>query len=164
MTFPGKEQILKYLKEVKDPEVPVVDVVELGVVRNVAIEDGQVRIDLTPTYSGCPAMKVMELEIRAALKSRGIENVSIKTVFFPPWTTDWMSDETKQKLRAYGIAPPGKVAAQDLNPLHWQEKKVSCPFCDSQNTRLTSQFGSTACKALYYCNSCQQPFEHFKCI
>lgn len=164
MTFPEKAQILEYLKEVKDPEVPVVDVVELGVVRKVVIENGQVQIDLTPTYSGCPAMKVMEQDILAALKSRGIENVSIKTVFFPPWTTDWMSDETKQKLKAYGIAPPGKVAAPDLNPLHWQEKKTPCPFCDSEDTRLTSQFGSTACKALYYCNSCQQPFEHFKCI
>lgn len=164
MALPEKEQILDYLKTVKDPEVPVVDVVELGVVRNVAIENGQVCIELTPTYSGCPAMKVMEQDILAVLKSRGIENVSIKTVFFPPWTTDWMSDETRQKLKAYGIAPPGKVAAQDLNPLHRQEKKVSCPFCDSEDTRLTSQFGSTACKALYNCNSCRQPFEYFKCI
>lgn len=164
MTFPEKEKILEYLKAVKDPEVPVLDVVELGVVRDVALEDGGVRIEITPTYSGCPAMKVMEREIIAELKSRGFENVTVKTVFSPPWTTEWMSEETRQKLKEYGIAPPGKVALEDFNPLNWQEKQVTCPFCDSEETRLTSQFGSTACKALYYCNSCQQPFEHFKCI
>lgn len=164
MTLNKKEQILEYLKAVKDPEVPVVDVVELGVVRDVVLEDGGVRIDITPTYSGCPAMKVMEQEIIAELKSRGFEKVTVKTVFSPPWTTEWMSEETRQKLKEYGIAPPGKVAPEDFNPLNWQEKHVPCPFCDSEDTNLTSQFGSTACKALYYCKHCQQPFEHFKCI
>jgi ring-1,2-phenylacetyl-CoA epoxidase subunit PaaD len=164
MTFPDKEQIFEYLKEVKDPEVPVVDVVELGIVRDVIIEDGGLRINITPTYSGCPAMKVIEREIIAALKSKGFEHVTVKTVFSPPWTTEWMSEETKRKLKEYGIAPPGRVTPEDHNPLNWQEKKVPCPFCDSQDTSLTSQFGSTACKALYYCNNCQQPFEHFKCI
>ena len=160
----SKDQIYEYLKAVKDPEVPVIDVVELGVVRNVEIEAEAVRIDLTPTYTGCPAMKVMEEEIIAILKTKGIENVTLKTVLFPPWTTDWMTEETKQKLKAYGIAPPQTVTAADLNPLNWEAKAVACPFCESDDTNLTSQFGSTACKALYYCNNCQQPFEHFKCL
>jgi ring-1,2-phenylacetyl-CoA epoxidase subunit PaaD len=160
----SKDQILTYLREVKDPEVPVIDVVELGVIRHVELEGNQVRIDLTPTYSGCPAMKVIEQEIVFTLNAKGIENIVLKTVLSPPWTTDWMSEETRQKLKKYGITPPGKVGTDDLNPLHRQSKEVSCPFCDSTDTRLTSQFGSTACKALYYCHNCQQPFEHFKCL
>ena len=160
----SKETIYQHLKSVKDPEVPVIDVVELGVVRDVRIEGDSVAIDLTPTYSGCPAMKVMETEILAALKAKGIEQVAVNTVLQPAWTTDWMSETARQKLKDYDIAPPDKVAAADLNPLNWETKSVSCPFCDSAETDLTSQFGSTACKALYYCNGCQQPFEHFKCI
>lgn len=159
-----EQQILEYLKTVKDPEVPVIDVVELGVVRKVRCRDERVEIDITPTYSGCPAMKVMEREILDALKERGINDVHIRTVLYPAWTTDWMSEETRRKLQDYGIAPPEKVSGSDLNPLHYAEKKVACPYCAAEDTRLTSHFGSTACKALYYCNSCQQPFEHFKCI
>ena len=160
----SKNQIYKYLKAVKDPEVPVIDVVELGVVRSVETDGETVQIELTPTYTGCPAMKVMEQEIVSALKAKGIENIILKTVLFPPWTTDWMTEETKQKLKEYGIAPPQKVTDTDLNPLNWETKTVDCPFCESGNTKLTSQFGSTACKALYYCSNCQQPFEHFKCL
>lgn len=157
-------QIYEYLKAVKDPEVPAINVVELGVVRDVKCADDGVEIDITPTYTGCPAMKIMEADIRAELTERGIENITIRTVMFPPWTTDDMSDSTRAKLKAVGIAPPEKVRSEDLDPLNFQEKKVPCPMCDSGNTRLTSQFGSTACKALYYCDACLQPFEHFKCI
>lgn len=158
----SEQQIWDWLNEVPDPEIPVISVVELGVVRGVHLEDDGVRIDITPTYSGCPAMRVMEQEIQRKLKEKGIPKVLVRTVLAPPWTTDWLSDSTRQKLKAYGIAPPEKAAAslRGLDPIHTH---VSCPFCDSENTRLQSQFGSTACKALYYCDDCLQPFEHFKC-
>ncbi len=158
------DQIFQLLKQVKDPEVPVLDVVEMGVVREVEVTDRRVTVKITPTYTGCPAMKMLEEGIVRVLRENGFSGVSVETVLSPPWTTDWLSDETKQKLKDYGIAPPGKVAPEDVNPLQWDEKKVPCPYCDSEDTSLTSQFGSTACKALYYCNHCQQPFEHFKCI
>lgn len=158
------DQIVQLLKQVKDPEVPVLDVVEMGVVREIDVTEGVVTVKITPTYTGCPAMKVLEEGIIRVLREHGFSEVLVETVLSPPWTTDWLSDETKQKLKEYGIAPPGKVTPEDGNPFRRDEKKVSCPFCDSQDTSLTSQFGSTACKALYYCNNCQQPFEHFKCI
>ena len=162
---PAVRRIYELLKAVKDPEVPVIDVVELGVVRRVSVaDDGAVNVDITPTYSGCPAMKVMETQIVARLKAMGVPVVNIKTVLFPPWTTDWMEEAARAKLKAYGIAPPGDVSDSDLDPLHRAVKSVDCPFCDSTDTTLTSQFGSTACKALYTCNACRQPFEHFKCI
>ncbi len=157
-------RIYEYLKEVHDPEIPVLNLIELGVVRDVKIEDGNVQIDITPTYSGCPAMKMMEEEIVSKLKSKGFHSVTVKQVYSPAWTTDWMTEEAKSKLKNYGIAPPGKVSAEDRNPFHHTPKPIACPYCDSQNTQLTSQFGSTACKSLYYCHNCQQPFEHFKCI
>jgi ring-1,2-phenylacetyl-CoA epoxidase subunit PaaD len=157
----SKEKILELLKEVKDPEVPVLDIVELGVVRDVEFEDGNVRIVITPTYSGCPAMRAIEDEITATLLKNGIKNSSTRTIFSPPWTTDWMSDKTKNKLKEYGIAPPGKTTAElvDLNTT-----TTICPFCNSENTELKSEFGSTACKSLHYCKECDQPFEHFKCL
>ncbi|RMF54807.1 MAG: phenylacetate-CoA oxygenase subunit PaaJ [Calditrichaeota bacterium] len=159
-----EEQIIQALRQVKDPEVPVLDIVEMGIVRGVEITESQIIITITPTYTGCPAMRVIEEEINQVLKTEGYENVEVKTVLFPAWTTDWLTEEARLKLKAYGIAPPEKVNEVDLNPFNWEEKKVACPFCESMNTSLTSQFGSTACKALYYCNNCQQPFEHFKCI
>lgn len=158
------DHIYDLLRDVYDPEIPVLNLVELGVVRRVDLVDGAVEVDITPTYSGCPAMKVMEAEIVAKLREAGVETIRINTVWSPAWTTDWMSAETHRKLKEYGIAPPGQVAATDLNPRHYGEKKVPCPYCDSEDTVLKSQFGSTACKAMYACNSCRQPFEHFKCI
>ena len=157
----SKEKILELLTEVKDPEVPVLDIVELGVVRDVKFQDGNVSVLITPTYSGCTAMNTIENDITAILHKNGIENITTKTVFSPPWTTDWMSEQTKNKLKAYGIAPPGRTTAElvDLNTA-----TTICPFCNSENTELKSEFGSTACKSLHYCKECDQPFEHFKCI
>ena len=160
-----KETIWNLLKEIPDPEVPAINIVELGVVREVIIHDDSLEIIITPTYSGCPAMKMIEEDIISTLKENGFENIKIKTIFSPPWTTDWMTDETKAKLKSYGIAPPDKLSKEELFPFLSEKKKIlSCPYCNSENTVLQSQFGSTACKALYYCNNCQQPFEHFKCL
>jgi ring-1,2-phenylacetyl-CoA epoxidase subunit PaaD len=160
----SSEEILQILKQVKDPEVPVIDIVELGVVRNVLVEENNVQINITPTYSGCPAMQVIEQEIKDTLKKNGIENFSIKTIFSPAWTTDWLTDEAKQKLKDYGIAPPSGTTEQHLNSfIKGKFNPVQCPFCNSVNTRITSAFGSTACKALHFCNNCMQPFEEFKC-
>lgn len=153
-----KEEILKLLEEVYDPEIPVLNIVEMGIVRNVNESDNGYEIEITPTYSGCPAMKTIEDEILDLLHSEGVEKAKIKKVYSPPWTTDWMSEETKLKLREYGIAPPGGSAEEFIL------KKITCPFCKSTNTKLTSEFGSTSCKSLHYCNECSQPFEHFKCI
>lgn len=159
----SSEEIWSFLHEVKDPEVPVLDIVELGVVREVSCEDDRVLVRITPTYTGCPAMRVMEEGIRKVLRRRGVKEVMIETVYAPAWTTDWMSEESRARLKEYGIAPPGKVEEEAVFSLREAERTIPCPFCDSQNTRLTSQFGSTACKALYYCHACHQPFEHFKC-
>ena len=159
-----KSSILNLLKQIPDPEVPAINIVELGVVREVMVLEDSLEIVITPTYTGCPAMKMMEEDILALLTEKGYQNIKIKTVFSPAWTTDWMTEETKAKLKAYGIAPPDKTDNENLFPFLKEKKKLlACPFCNSQNTVLKSQFGSTACKALYYCNECQQPFEHFKC-
>lgn len=153
-----KEEILKLLEEVYDPEIPVLNIVEMGIVRNVNENDNGYEIEITPTYSGCPAMKTIEDEIIDVLSSEGIEKVNVKKIFSPAWTTDWLSETTKTKLREYGIAPP------EGNAEEFVFKKITCPFCKSPNTKLTSEFGSTSCKSLHYCNNCSQPFEHFKCI
>lgn len=154
--------IIELLHEVKDPEIPVVSVVELGIVRGVLIDEptGEVTVQITPTYSGCPAMRVIEDEIREALQRHGFAKSRVVTVFNPPWTTDWITDAGRRKMKEYGIAPPG--AAPKLVQLRQQRLEVACPFCDSPRTRLTSQFSGTSCKALYFCDGCQQPFEHFK--
>ena len=160
----SKAEIFEILAEIKDPEVPVLDIVELGIVRNAVFEKETLQIDITPTYSGCPAMRAIEDEIVSTLHAKGFENVVVKKVFSPVWTTDWLSEDAKRKLKEYGIAPPGK--AVPLDPFSSDEKQTItiCPFCDSSEIELRSQFGSTACKALYYCKACSQPFEHFKCI
>jgi ring-1,2-phenylacetyl-CoA epoxidase subunit PaaD len=160
----SKQQIFDLLNTIPDPEVPAISIVELGVVRDAIInDDNSIEVTITPTYSGCPALKMMEEDIIEKLEAEG-HKVSVKTVFKPAWTTDWMSDETKEKLRVYGIAPPEKLTFEHILPLgKGEERVVKCPFCKAINTHLTSQFGSTACKALYFCDSCHQPFEHFKC-
>jgi ring-1,2-phenylacetyl-CoA epoxidase subunit PaaD len=151
------------LNSIPDPEVPAISIVELGVVRDIRITDSSIEVDITPTYSGCPALKNMEEQIRAKLLLIGLTPI-IRTIYKPAWTTDWMSDATKEKLRAYGIAPPEKVSFENLHPFAKSDKgPVACPFCSSTQTELTSRFGSTACKALHFCNSCHQPFEQFKC-
>jgi ring-1,2-phenylacetyl-CoA epoxidase subunit PaaD len=160
----SKEVIWNLLRQVKDPEVPVLDVAELGVLRDVSFDDDKILITITPTYSGCPAMNAIEQEIKSVLKENCIENFSIRTIFSPAWTTDWMSDEAKEKLKEYGISPPSQSSEQNLKSFLEKKKiPVQCPFCNSSDTKLTSAFGSTACKALHFCNHCLQPFEEFKC-
>jgi ring-1,2-phenylacetyl-CoA epoxidase subunit PaaD len=150
------------LDSVKDPEVPVVSVVELGIVRNVSVEGTHVAITITPTYSGCPAMREIEQDIRAALSAEGIGDVSFETVHAPAWTTDWIGAEAREKLRAYGIAPPSPVENGGLVTLMHRRATVVCPHCGSNNTELRSEFGSTACKAIHVCNACREPFDEFK--
>lgn len=161
-----REDIMKLLTAVKDPELPVVDVVELGIVRDVTVDGDAVRVDVTPTYSGCPALKVIEREIVETLQAHGFNEVSVRNVFSPAWTTDWISEETARKLREYGIAPPGAVAVPEgvgqLVTIRRSRSAVECPYCGSENTEEKSEFGSTACKAIHYCNGCHQPFDYFK--
>ena len=142
--------IWELLKTIPDPEIPAVSIVDLGIVRNVEFDDNQFNITITPTYSGCPAFSFMKEEIIRHLESEKITNYQINTSLAPPWTTDWMSDEVKSKLKKAGIAPPSQ--------------EVACPKCDSQNVQVISEFGSTACKALYKCNDCIEIFHHFKQI
>ena len=156
--------VLDLLREVKDPEVPVIDVVELGIVRGVEVEGGRVTVRITPTYSGCPAMRVIEREVETTLHRHGYPDVVVKMVFSPPWTTDWMSEEAREKLRIYGIAPPGRADAPELVPLGAPPRLVACPYCGSSDTSRESEFGTTACKSIHVCRSCRQPFEHFKAI
>ena len=151
-TMYEREQILEGLGEVADPEIPVLTIMDLGIVRDVDCGDG-VTVSLTPTYSGCPATEAIEASVMAALEDRGVENVRIKRVLSPPWTTDWISQEGRDKLRIYGIAPPER-----------RDRPVACPRCESTETEVVSEFGSTACKASYRCLDCLEPFEYFKCL
>ncbi len=159
----SKERVWELLSQVTDPEIPVLNIVEMGIVRDVSIQNGSLKISITPTYSGCPAMHAIEQEIRSELRRAGFDHAEIRTIFAPPWTTDWLTDHARQKLKDYGIAPPSPRDHKDKeSSSNWETQ--SCPYCDSPNTELRSPFGSTACKALHYCNACQQPFESFKCI
>jgi ring-1,2-phenylacetyl-CoA epoxidase subunit PaaD len=154
-----EELVWERLSLIPDPEVPVITIVELGVVRDVQWDGKLLRIVITPTYTGCPAMNLFVAEIQAAMHEQGFDNLEIKTVFSPAWTTDWLSTEAKEKLRQYGIAPPVQNASDDpFAP----PPVVPCPRCGAEHTTLVSQFGATACKSLYTCNVCQEPFEYFK--
>lgn len=155
------EDIWGFLEDVKDPEVPVLTVVDLGVVRAVENKDDVWKITITPTYSGCPAMQVIEEDILSRLKKEGI-NAEVKLVLSPAWTTDWLSENGKKKLQEYGIAPPEDEV--DKSVLFGEPTKITCPNCKSKNTKMVSQFGSTACKAHYTCNDCLEPFDYFKCL
>ena len=155
------EQIWEILEDVKDPEVPVLTIVDLGVVRNVEWIENHWMITITPTYSGCPAMQVIEEGIISRLAADGIE-AKIKTTLSPAWTTDWMSEAGLKKLEAYGIAPPQDEV--DKSVLFGKATIVPCPLCKSKNTKMVSQFGSTACKAHYKCLDCLEPFDYFKCL
>lgn len=161
----SEEQIWDFLREVHDPEIPVLNIVEMGIAREVKRSGRQLTVRITPTYSGCPAMAAIEQEIRRKLSDEGLENFEVVKDFSETWTTDWMTEEARGKLKEYGIAPPGKTSADDdfLQSLK-SSKVVPCPYCDSLETELQSEFGSTACKAQYYCHDCEEPFEHFKCI
>ncbi|RXH35057.1 MULTISPECIES: 1,2-phenylacetyl-CoA epoxidase subunit PaaD [Bradyrhizobium] len=145
---------------VVDPEIPVLTIADLGVLRDVVVDGDHVEVAITPTYSGCPAMNMIALEIEIALERAGFHHPTVRTVLSPAWTTDWMSEEGRQKLRAYGIAPP--QAASSRRAL-FGAQAVACPQCGSENTELLSEFGSTSCKALWRCRSCREPFDYFKC-
>ena len=162
---PSRDELLAILDEVKDPEVPVLSVVELGIVRDVSVSDGRVIVTITPTYSGCPAMHEIERSISAALAEHGLGPAELRTVYSPAWTTDWIAPAAREKLRAYGIAPPRRAAAsEEFTPLRRRAAVVACPFCGAMDTEQRSEFGSTACKSIWYCRSCRQPFEEFKAI
>ena len=157
----SRDEILRWLGQVADPEIPVLSITDLGIVREVEIGE-RVTVSLSPTYSGCPATEVIEKSVLDALQDHGIDDVEIKRVLSPPWTTDWITDEGRDKLRDYGIAPPERGAGK--RALLRGERQVACPRCASTATELVSEFGSTACKASYRCSECLEPFEYFKCI
>jgi ring-1,2-phenylacetyl-CoA epoxidase subunit PaaD len=162
---PTREEILAVLDTVLDPEVPVLSVRELGIVRDVEISGtGAVTVVVTPTYSGCPAIRVIEQDITAAIEAAGVSDVQVRTALSPPWTTDWIAPAARAKLKAYGIAPPGPAASGDLVQLLRHRPATQCPYCDSFDTELRSEFGSTACKSVGWCRACRQPFEEFKAI
>lgn len=151
---------------VPDPEVPVLTVADLGVLRSVELaDDGAVDVLITPTYSGCPAMGTIEDDIRAAVRSAGFDEVRVRTVLSPAWTTDWMTDDGRRKLARYGIAPPGRRADGPVPVrIGRRPQAPACPQCGSSDVRELSHFGSTACKSLWRCNCCLEPFDHFKAI
>ncbi len=159
-----RESVYETLATVMDPEVPVISVVELGIIREVDVVEDRVTVTVTPTYSGCPAMREIEDDIRTALLGAGAHEVTVLMTFAPAWTTDWIGAEAREKLRAYGIAPPGRAEQGGLITLTRRRTAVPCPFCGSSDTRLQSEFGSTACKAIHVCNACRQPFDEFKAI
>jgi ring-1,2-phenylacetyl-CoA epoxidase subunit PaaD len=153
------EEIISILSEVKDPEIPVLSISDLGILRTVETDGEKISIQITPTYSGCPAMEIIQDDIRTALAKHGLKNIEIKQVLSPAWTTDWMTDEGKLKLRSYGIAAPSVHGCS----LNGEDQPESCPLCNSKNIEMISRFGSTSCKALYRCLDCREPFDYFKC-
>ena len=155
--------LYEILKGVVDPEIPVLTIMDMGILRGVKQDSTGIEVTITPTYSGCPAMEMIAEEIKAALARKGFSNVKIKSVLSPAWTTDWITEEGKEKLREYGIAPPAHSTA-DKNALLGNPKSVKCPRCKSEHTEMISNFGSTACKALWKCLDCKEPFDYFKCI
>jgi ring-1,2-phenylacetyl-CoA epoxidase subunit PaaD len=162
------KELWDLLGKVNDPEVPVLSITDLGIVRNVKLSQDTKKglvteVVITPTYSGCPAMDLIKDSIRMTLLEHGFNEVRVTTVLSPAWTTEWMSEEGKEKLRAYGISPPMPKQQVCSNLLFHEQEAIPCPQCNSFNTSLISQFGSTACKALYRCNNCLEPFDYFKC-
>lgn len=155
-------KIQAQISSIPDPEIPVITIAELGILREIKEEAGKIIVTITPTYSGCPAMKAIENEIAGILQKNSIENFEVRYTYSPAWTTDWLNDHAKEKLRAYGIAPPEKTSA-DKSVLSLQQKIKTCPRCHSTNTEMIAAFGSTACKALYRCKDCGEPFDYFKC-
>lgn len=154
------DKIWKLMEDVYDPEIPVLSIIDLGIIRDIQLNNDSIEIFITPTYSGCPAMDVISMNIRMTLSENGFKKIKITQQLSPAWTTDWMTENGKEKLKAYGIAPP---IGKSFDKKYLEELKVECPHCHSLNTKLISQFGSTACKALYQCNDCLEPFDYFKC-
>jgi len=164
MTRPGTGAVWDWLAQVPDPEIPVISVTDLGIIRDVAWDDDTLVVTVTPTYSGCPATEVIAQAVRDALVEAGAGEVAVETRLAPAWTTDWIAPAAKEKLRQYGIAPPGGDAPVGPQPIRFMPRKLACPRCGSTDTARLSEFGSTACKALYRCRSCLEPFEYFKPI
>ena len=169
--LPDLETIRHWLSHVPDPEIPVISLTDLGIIRDVAWQGDTLVVTVTPTYSGCPATTVINLDIEAALRAKGIVNLRLERQLSPPWTTDWISAEGRAKLRAYGIAPPvdgtaadGRIAGRIARLAGTSNLTIACPRCNSTATEKVSQFGSTPCKASYRCTDCLEPFDYFKCI
>ncbi len=151
-------QLFELLSSVVDPEIPVLTLQDLGVLRDISVVDGEVKVTITPTYAGCPAMETMRADIESTLAAAGYEYVTVQQNLSPAWSTDWMSESGRKKLHAYGIAPPASAACGQSSG------QIECPQCNSAEVKLISEFGSTACKALYQCQNCREPFDYFKCI
>lgn len=156
-----KKEIYEWLSSVTDPEVPVLTILDLGIVRDVRVDGAAVTVVITPTYSGCPAMDVIAMQVRMVLMSHGVRDIRIEQQLSPAWTTDWMTEDGKRKLREYGIAPPQYQSKKEIGL--FEEDVVPCPRCGSEHTEQISRFGATSCKSLYRCLDCKEPFEHFKC-
>ena len=158
-----KQTIYSYLEEINDPEVPVLSIIDLGIVRDVRMNDEELEVIITPTYTGCPAMDMIAATIKIQLATLGFKKIKITQVLSPAWTTEWMSEEGKRKLKEYGIAPPNPKQQVCDQKLFAEAEGVQCPHCNSYHTHRISEFGSTACKALYQCDDCKEPFDYFKC-
>jgi len=158
-----KATIYSYLEEINDPEVPVLSIIDLGIVRDVKMNKDEIEVIITPTYTGCPAMDMITATIKIQLATLGFKQVKVTQVLSPAWTTEWMSEEGKRKLKVYGIAPPNPKQQVCDQKLFAEAEAVQCPHCDSYHTHRISEFGSTACKALYQCDDCKEPFDYFKC-
>jgi ring-1,2-phenylacetyl-CoA epoxidase subunit PaaD len=169
--LPDIQMVRHWLAQVPDPEIPVISLTDLGIIRGVEWQDDTLVVTVTPTYSGCPATSVINLDIEAALRAKGIEKLRLERQLSPPWTTDWITAEGREKLRAYGIAPPvdgtaadGRLAGRVARLAGTSNLVIACPRCGSTKTEKVSQFGSTPCKASYRCTDCLEPFDYFKCI
>jgi len=162
-TVIDKKALYAYLEEIKDPEVPVLSIIDLGIVRDIIMHEDELEVIITSTYTGCPAMDMIAAQIRIELATLGFKKVKITNAISPPWTTEWMSEEGKRKLKEYGIAPPNPRQQVCDEKLFAAAEAVQCPHCDSWHTHRVSEFGSTPCKALYRCDDCQEPFDYFKC-
>jgi ring-1,2-phenylacetyl-CoA epoxidase subunit PaaD len=171
VVLPDIQMVRHWLAQVPDPEIPVISLTDLGIIRGVEWQDDTLVVTVTPTYSGCPATSVINLDIEAALRAKGIRKLRLERQLSPPWTTDWITDEGREKLRAYGIAPPidgtaadGRLAGRVARLAGTSNLVIACPRCGSTRTEKVSQFGSTPCKASYRCTDCLEPFDYFKCI
>lgn len=158
-----KKALFAYLEEIKDPEIPVLSIIDLGIVRDIKMNNDEVEVIITSTYTGCPAMDIIAAAIRIEMATLGFKKIKITQSISPPWTTDWMSEEGKRKLKEYGIAPPNPTQQVCNTKLFAAAEAVQCPRCNSYHTHRISEFGSTACKALYQCDDCKEPFDYFRC-
>lgn len=169
--LPTTAQVWDWLGQVPDPEIPVISLTDLGIIRDVQWQDDTLVVTVTPTYSGCPATSIISLDIELALRDRGVEKLRLERQLSPPWTTDWISREGRDKLLGYGIAPPvdgtaadGRLVGRIARLAGTSNLAIACPRCGSKRTERVSQFGSTPCKASYRCAECLEPFDYFKCI